>query len=42
MSPKSVTVDQAYIGENGDTIDLQLKKAGVRLARMLDDSLGGY
>lgn len=40
MAHKSVAVDQAYIDENGRALELHLKKAGVRLAQQLDDTLG--
>lgn len=36
---KSVTIDQAYVAANGPMVDLQLKKAGVRLGALLNHLL---
>jgi hypothetical protein len=37
--PKLVTLDAAYLEANGPIIREQLKKAGVRLAHVLDQAL---
>lgn len=37
---KTVTVDEAYLAANGPKIESQLRKAGIRLGRLLDDLLG--
>jgi len=36
----SVKIDEAYIAANAPLVRLQLEKAGVRLAEMLDDTIG--
>ena len=37
---KSVKIDEAYIAANAPLVRMQLEKAGVRLAEMLDDTIG--
>ena len=39
-SSKSVKIDQSYIAANAPLVRLQLQKAGVRLAQMLDETIG--
>ena len=37
---KNVKIDEAYIAANAPLVRMQLEKAGVRLAEMLDDTIG--